>query len=395
MLPNGNGGDPNSTAPAASSAANGVPGLVAAVREPLQFGVSQTTVQIPGFQLGGLQPVPGEGNAAQQVMSPNAGSPGSLGPLEQHVQQQSPAQAMQERLRGLNRDGTPWEAQRVNIVWHNASVSEQLRGEVLRLNEMVAVTRNAQVDREKKLEDFMNIAAERLTQFAAKVEEEFGQEKAHIQGCIDAWVVQFSEQVISEARIEIGRIFQELKTKVEALESMQKRIEDHLRALETEKLSWVTEVAVEKKLKEMYDKIVQDVQEMVNTQGDAPADPRVAYSEIQRLTAENQQLRASVASAAAQSSSANIFPSGAQQPAQSSGFPMGGGSGAGADGISPGISQQGGSSASGCGGGAAGSAALWAGGTPQRHPRKQGAFKLFLGNSRICSRRAPLQCVSM
>ena len=67
MLPNGNGGDPNSTASAASSAAIDVPGLVAAVRDPLQFGGPQTTVQIPGFQLGGFQPVPGEGNAALHI----------------------------------------------------------------------------------------------------------------------------------------------------------------------------------------------------------------------------------------------------------------------------------------------------------------------------------------
>ena len=59
MLPNG--GNPDSAAPA-SSAANGIPGMIVAVDDPLQFAGSQASAQIPGFQLGGFQP--GGGNKA-------------------------------------------------------------------------------------------------------------------------------------------------------------------------------------------------------------------------------------------------------------------------------------------------------------------------------------------
>ena len=104
MLPNG--GNPDSAAPA-SSAANGIPGMIVAVDDPLQFAGSQASAQIPGFQLGGFQP--GDGNVALQVMSPSAGLPGCG---QQGSPAQQPVRAVQERVRGISQDGTPWEAQR-------------------------------------------------------------------------------------------------------------------------------------------------------------------------------------------------------------------------------------------------------------------------------------------
>ena len=177
------GGNPSSAAsasvPAILGAKNGIPGVTAAV--PHVPGIVATVdgnpgaVQIPGFQSGAQVAISGfqaqggqqgmqlfgmqadERNAVSQVMSPNAGfsSSSSFNQVPQGApelpEQQRPAQATQERLRGVIKDGTPWEAQRVNIVWQNTSVSDQFRGEVLRLNEMMTATRSTHLDREQRL----------------------------------------------------------------------------------------------------------------------------------------------------------------------------------------------------------------------------------------------------
>ena len=237
MMNDGAGGNPQ-TAAASSGAVESIPGVLAVVQDPIQFGgqqvpvqipvhpgFGQVAVQIPGFNQtdGSLQqsmqlvgPQPSEVSAALQVMSPNAGFSGM--PMQIDQGQGVPAQATQERLRGVRQDGTAFEAQRVNIVWQNTSTSEQFRGEVTRLNDMLTQTRATQLDREQKIEDFMTNAAERLTQFAegltqfaAKVEEEFGKEKTYIQSGIDSWVIQFTDQVITGTRTEIGRVHLDLK----------------------------------------------------------------------------------------------------------------------------------------------------------------------------------------
>ena len=180
-------GNGNSQAAAsAPSGVNGIPGVIAVAPDPLTF--TGGGAQIPGF---GQAPLPPDGIrnqplAVSQVMSPSAGLPEQAGqPSAQ------PAQATQERLRGFRPDGTPWEAQRVNIIWQHDTASEQLRGEVQRLGEMLHWTQTTRMDRDLKIEEFMTMAAEKLKEFSAKVDEEFGKEKAHIQMCIDAWVRHF------------------------------------------------------------------------------------------------------------------------------------------------------------------------------------------------------------
>ena len=199
-------GNPRAAAPAPSEV-NGIPG-VTVVPDPLVFGGA---AQIPGF---GQAPLPPDGtarsqslvalprsqpvtNVVSQVMSPNAGLPQQTNPGERGILAPGghptavPVQATQERVRGVRPDGTPWEAQRVNIIWQHDTASEQLRGEVQRLGEMLHWTQTTRMDRDLKIEEFMTTAAERLKEFSAKVEEEFGKEKAHIQMCIDAWVRHF------------------------------------------------------------------------------------------------------------------------------------------------------------------------------------------------------------
>ena len=94
----------------------------------------------------------------------------------------------------------------MNIVWQNNTVSEQLRQQIQQLNEMLVVTRSTQMDKEARMEAFMKSASESLNEFAAKVEEEFGKEKVHIQTCLDAWVGKFTDEEKSWTRKRLVRM---------------------------------------------------------------------------------------------------------------------------------------------------------------------------------------------
>ena len=78
----------------------------------------------------------------------------------------------------------------------------------------------------------MKTITERLKRFAFKVEGEFGNEKAHMQSCIDAWVKQFTEQMIAGLQAEVGRVRLELATEVDKLQIGQSQLEDHVQVLE-------------------------------------------------------------------------------------------------------------------------------------------------------------------
>ena len=121
-----------------SSAVSAIQGVAAIVNDPLTQLGAGTGPNI--FPQGGLvsqqvmpQQVPSS-SAPRQVMSPNAGVQQTQAQQGQQQQGQAqgatlpngmpsptgtptPIQATQERVRGVQANGLPFEAQRVNIVW--------------------------------------------------------------------------------------------------------------------------------------------------------------------------------------------------------------------------------------------------------------------------------------
>ena len=148
-----------------------------------------------------------------------------------------------------------WEAQRIHIEWQQGTTSDELRGELQRLNEMMMWTPTTGANREERIDEFIKTITERLKAFAFKVEGEFTREKAHRQSCIDAWVKQFTEQMITGVQAELGSLRLELATEVDKLQIGQGQLEDQVQVLEAMQKSLgagsgVTALTLEDRLRE-------------------------------------------------------------------------------------------------------------------------------------------------
>ena len=159
------------------------------------------------------------------------------------------AQAIHERVRGIQPNGLPWEAQRVNIVWQNPSASEQLRAEVQRLGEIMNTVSSTEGNREQQMENFMNAVTARLTELATKLEEEFMRERTHIQASVDAWVTQYTDQIGNWLKNERNTVL-ELRAALDALEIDHKFLKEKVQAMDQEKVLWVSEQEFERRLNE-------------------------------------------------------------------------------------------------------------------------------------------------